>query len=63
MPRLKNLINIDEERKLIRRYAVTDASVHDSQIVDEPFDGENGGRSIWADLAHASAPEKWSLAR
>ncbi len=31
----KNHINIDREHKLIRRYAVTDASVHDSQLFDK----------------------------
>ena len=44
----KNHINIDKEHKLIRRYAVTDASVHDSQVFDEVLDEENSGRSVWA---------------
>jgi IS5 family transposase len=48
----KNHINIDKEHKLIRRYAVTDASVHDSQVFDELLDEENGSRSIWADSAY-----------
>ncbi|MCB0257012.1 MAG: transposase [Anaerolineae bacterium] len=34
----KNHINIDKEHKLIRRYAVTDASVHDSQVFDDLLD-------------------------
>ena len=48
----KNHINIDKEHKLIRCYAVTDASVHDSQVFDEVLDDENSDRSIWADSAY-----------
>ena len=50
----KNHINIDNENKLIRRFAVTDASVHDSRVFDELVDEDNGGRSIWADSAYRS---------
>ena len=50
----KNHINVDKEHKLIRRYAVTDASVHDSQVFDEVLDEENSGRSVWADSAYRS---------
>ena len=57
----KNHINIDKEHKLIRRYAVTDASVHDSQVFDELLDEENGGRSIWADSAYRSAEREEQL--
>ena len=45
----KNHINIDKEHKLIRRYAVTDASVHDSQVFDEALDEESCGYSVWVD--------------
>jgi transposase, IS5 family len=48
----KNHINIDKEHKLIQRYAVTDASVHDSQVFDELLDEENSDRAIWADSAY-----------
>jgi IS5 family transposase len=44
----KNHINIDMEHKLIRRYAVTDVSVHDGQVFDEVLDEENSDRSVWA---------------
>ena len=42
----KRHINIDKAHKLIRRYAVTDPSVHDSQVFDQRLDDDNGGRSI-----------------
>ena len=57
----KNHINIDKEHKLIRRYAVTDASVHDSQVFDEVLDDENSDRSIWADSAYRSQAREEQL--
>ena len=57
----KNHINIDKTHKLIRRYTVTDASVHDSQVFDEVLDEENSGRSIWADSAYRSEAREEQL--
>jgi IS5 family transposase len=57
----KNHINIDKEYKLIRRYAVTDASVHDSQVFDDVLDEENSGRSVWADAAYRSKAREKQL--
>ncbi len=57
----KNHVNVDKESKLIRRYAVTDASVHDSQVFDELLDEENSGRSIWADSAYRSKAREAEL--
>ena len=57
----KNHISIDKEHKLIRRYAVTNASVHDSQVFDEVLDEENGDRSVWADSAYRSAAREEQL--
>ena len=31
----KNHVNVDKQHKLIRRYAVTDAAVHDSQMLED----------------------------
>jgi len=57
----KNHINIDKEHKLIRRYGVTDAGVHDSQVFDDLLDDDNGNRSIWADSAYRSAAREEQL--
>ena len=57
----KNHINVDKEHKLIRRYAVTDASVHDSQMFDALLDEENGDRSVWADSAYRSEAREQHL--
>ena len=37
----KNHINADRRRKLVRRYQVTTAAVHDSQVVEAILDGNN----------------------
>jgi IS5 family transposase len=57
----KNHVNIDKKNKLIRRYAVTDAAVHDSQVFDELLDEENSGRSVWADSAYRSKEREAEL--
>jgi len=40
--------------KFIRRYTVTDASVHDSQVLGELLDADNSGDGLWADSAYLS---------
>ena len=44
----KNHLNIDRRHKLIRRYSVTDASVHDSQAVDDLLTSDNTASGVWA---------------
>ncbi len=51
----KNHVNVDRKHKLIRRYHVTDAAVHDSQVVDELLTRGNTGSGVWADAAYRSA--------
>lgn len=51
----KNHINIDRQHKLVRHYEVTDASVHDSQLIADILDGDNTASSVWADSAYRSA--------
>ena len=50
----KNHLNIDCRHKLIRRYSVTDASVHDSQAVDDLLTSDNTASGVWADSAWRS---------
>ena len=50
----KNHIGIDAEYGLIRRYQVTDASVHDSQELGNLLDDDNEADSLWADSAYRS---------
>ena len=51
----KNHVNVDRRHKLIRRYKVTDASVHDSQVLDDVLDGDITASEVWADSAYRSA--------
>ena len=60
----KNHVGIDRKHKLIRRYRVTDASVHDSQVVEELLASDNTASGVWADSAYRSkAIEKKVKAR
>ncbi len=51
----KNHVKVDRWHKLVRRYRVTDAAVHDSQVVDELLDPGNTASDVWADSAYRSA--------
>jgi IS5 family transposase len=50
----KDHINRDAGHGFIRRYAVTDASVHDSQVLGQLLDADNDDDEIWADSAYLS---------
>lgn len=51
----KDHISIDTKYGFIRRYAVTDAAVHDSKMLGAVLDDDNSGDEIWADSAYRSA--------
>ncbi|MDA0241147.1 MAG: IS5 family transposase [Proteobacteria bacterium] len=59
----KNHVNIDRRHKLVRRYKVTDAAVHDSQVVEDILDANNTASSVWADSAYRSAEIEAKLAQ
>ncbi|CAK8723732.1 Transposase [Candidatus Electronema halotolerans] len=50
----KNHISVDVKHKFIRKYAVTSAEVHDSNIFEELLDPDNTSRDIYADSAYRS---------
>ena len=50
----KNHVNVDRMHKLIRRYHVSAAAVHDSQAVDALLTRGNTGSGVWADAAYRS---------
>ena len=58
----KNHIDIDVKHKLVRDYEVTNASVHDSQVVDEIIDPNNTNADVYADSAYRSAEQEQKLA-
>ncbi|MCS5601744.1 MAG: IS5 family transposase [Paracoccus sp.] len=51
----KNHVNVDRQHKLVRRYHVSDAALHDSQAVDHLLMRGNTGAGVWADPAYRSA--------
>jgi IS5 family transposase len=57
----KNHVNVDNAHKLIRKYTVTDASVHDSQRLETLLDAGNTSRSVWADSAYRSEAAEANL--
>lgn len=57
----KNHISIDNENKLIRDYAVTDASVYDGRVFGDLLDDTNTSRDVWADSAYRSEENRAEL--
>jgi IS5 family transposase len=57
----KNHVNADRKHKLIRQYTVTDASVHDSQEMDNILDPNNDSKETWADSAYRSEGQQTRL--
>ena len=58
----KNHIGVDKLHKMIRKWAATDASPHDSQKLDDILDASNTGNQVWADSAYRSAEIEAKLA-
>ena len=50
----KKHINRDAGHGFIRRYIITDASVHDSQVLGQLLDADNADDELWADSAYLS---------
>ena len=50
----KNHINRDAGHGFIRRYTVTEASVHDSKVLGQLLDADNTDDELWADSAYLS---------
>ena len=51
----KNHVNVDRTHKLIRRYAVTDAAVHDSRKLNGLLHRSNTSKDVFGDSAYRSA--------
>ncbi len=57
----KSHISIDRKHKVIRKYAITSAEVHDSQVFEELQDENNNNGSVWADSAYRSVEREAAL--
>lgn len=54
----KNHVKGDAKSKLITKYMVTDASVHDSQATDMLLDEKDKGEPFYADSAYTGEPQE-----
>jgi len=54
----KNHAKIDASSKIVVKYAVTDASVHDSQLTEELLDENDKGEDFYADSAYSGEPQE-----
>jgi IS5 family transposase len=54
----KNHIKIDRKSKLILKYKTTNASVHDSQVLEELLDKRDRHHELYADSAYSGKPIK-----
>jgi len=54
----KNHVKVDSKSKFIDKYKVTDASVHDSQPLDELLDKSDKGQPLYADSAYTGEKQK-----
>ena len=54
----KNHAKVDSKSKFIDKYKVTDASVHDSQPLDELLDKSDKGQPLYADSAYTGEKQK-----
>lgn len=57
----KNHVKADGKSKLITKYKVTDASVHDSQVIDELLDEKDRGEDFYADSAYTGTNQSATI--
>lgn len=54
----KNHVKTDAKSKIVTKYKVTDASVHDSQVMDELLDENDKGEDFYADSAYGGTKQE-----
>jgi IS5 family transposase len=59
----KNHTKVDSKGKFITAYAVTDASVHDSQALDTLLDAGDNGETLWGDSAFTGKDHEATIAK
>lgn len=59
----KNHAKVDRKSKLITNYAVSDASVHDSQVLGDLLDGSDAHHELFGDSAYSSEDTDKKLKR
>lgn len=58
----KNHIKADSKSKIITKYKVTDASEHDSQVIDTLLDSKDEGENFFADSAYTGEKQEAIIA-
>ena len=58
----KNHVKEDVKSKLITKYKVTSAEVHDSQVTDQLLDVNDKGEPFYADSAYTGEPQEKIIA-
>lgn len=58
----KDHLKVDNKYKLIQAYSVSDASVHDSQILEELLDETDNGQTFHADSAYTGEDHRKTIA-
>ena len=59
----KNHAKVGNKAKFINKYAVTDASVHDSQATDDLLDEKDKGQDLYADSAYTGEEQEKTIAK
>jgi transposase, IS5 family len=59
----KNYTGVDRRHKFVRRYGVSDASLHDSQKLEDVLDASNTASDVWADSVYRSQEIEEKLGR
>ena len=59
----KNHAKVDTKSKFINNYAVTDASVHDSQVLDDLLEEKDKGQELHADSAYTGEEQDKTIAK
>jgi len=57
----KNHVKIDSKSKIITKFKVTDASVHDSQVIDNLLDESDRNQELYADSAYTGQKQEQVL--
>ena len=59
----KNHAKVDSKSKFVNKYVVTDASVHDSQALEELLDEKDKGQKLYADSAYTGENQEKTIAK
>lgn len=59
----KDHVKVDSKSKLIDKYAVTDASVHDSQVLEQLLENKDKEQKLYADSAYTGEDQEKVIAK